>query len=310
VEQLNQTSLWIVFAVVVLGFLGLDLFVLNRKAKTIGFRAALKWTAFWAGLAMVFAAGIFATLGTQPAVTFLTAYVVEQSLSVDNLFVILLIFSSFKVPAQLQHRVLFWGIIGALVLRAICIGVGVVALARFQWLSYVFGLILVVGGIKTAFDDDDEESLDDSRIVRMLKKIIPVSKDFDGEKFITLQNGRRLATPLLLALVVVEISDLVFAVDSIPAVLAITQDPFLVYTSNVFAILGLRSIFFALAHMMRLFRYLKYALAVILVFVGVKIGLQHHVTIPEMVTLPIIVALLALAVVASVVIKEPAEGAG
>lgn len=301
--------MWIVFAVVVLGFLALDLGVLSRKAHVVRFKEALAWSAFWISLALAFCLWIFFQQGKNQAITFLTAYVIELSLSVDNLFVFLLIFSSFRIPAALQHRVLFWGIIGALVMRAICIGIGVVALSKFQWLTYVFGAILIWGGIKTAFKNEDDQDLNEGWMVRAIRRVIPVSNEFDEERFFTVKDGRRMATPLLLALIVVEISDVIFAVDSIPAVLAISHDPFIVYTSNVFAILGLRSIYFALAHLMRLFRYLKYALSVILVFVGVKISIQHYYKLPVEIALSVIVSLLAIAIIASALIKPKSEGA-
>lgn len=295
--------LWAVFAVLVLGCLAIDLLFLNRKAHVVTFKEAIRQSAFWFALALAFGAGIYVELGRDEAVTFLTGYVVEQSLSVDNLFVILLVFGSFKIPMELQRRVLFWGIIGAFLLRAVCIGVGVVALERFHWLLYIFGAILIWGGVKTAFEkDDDEDGIEDSWTVRQIKRVVPVTRELDGEKFFTRVNGKLMATPLFLVLVVVEVSDLVFAVDSIPAVLAISQDPFIVYTSNIFAILGLRSIFFALAHVMSLFRYLKYALAVILVFVGAKIMLADWYEVPVVVALSVILGLLAAATVASVVV--------
>jgi tellurite resistance protein TerC len=299
-------SLIIGFVVVVAGFLALDLGVLNRKAHVVKFKEALGWTAFWVSLALGFAVAVYLKLGRDQAMTFLTGYVVEQSLSVDNLFVFLLIFSSFRVPAEYQHRVLFWGIIGALGMRALCIGVGVVALSRFHWLSFVFGAILIYGGVKTAFKKDEDEDLNDGFLVRQVRRLVPISRDFEGTRFLTRQNGKMMGTPLLLALIVVEISDVIFAVDSIPAVLAISQDPFIVYTSNVFAILGLRSIYFALAHMMRLFHYLKYALALILVLVGLKIAGQRWYPVPVELTLAVIVGLLAVAIVASALHKPQA----
>ena len=303
---MNQQTLTIVFAVVVLGCLGVDLGLMSRKARVVTLRSALLWTAFWVTLALAFAGGIYQHLGQAQALTFLTGYVVEQSLSIDNLFVFLLIFKSFRTPPEHQHRVLFWGIIGALLLRAVCIGAGVVALQRFDWLTYVFGAILIWGGLKTAFESEDDDEIKDSRLVRLVRKVLPFTAAYEGNQFFVRQGGRTCATPLFLTLIVVEVSDLVFAVDSIPAVLAITQDPFLVYTTNVFAILGLRSIFFALAHMMRIFRYLKYALAVILVFVGVKIAAAHHYPISVSLTLSVIGAVLAAAALASVVIKPKA----
>lgn len=294
----------LIFGVVVVGCLVVDLGIVNRKPRVVTLRSALLWTLFWVLLALTFAGGVYRYLGPPAALTFLTGYVVEQSLSVDNLFVFLLIFKSFKTPSEMQHRVLFWGIIGALLLRAVCIGAGVVALQRFDWLTYVFGAVLIWGGIKTALEREDaDDDVMESRLVRLLRRVLPFSAHYDGERFFTWKDGRLLATPLFLTLIVVEVSDLIFAVDSIPAVLAITQDPFLIYTSNVFAILGLRSIFFALAHMMQLFHYLKYALAVILVFVGVKITIEHHYQISVVVTLAVIGTLLLTATLASLLVK-------
>lgn len=304
---MSASPLTWIFGVVVIGFLLLDLLVLNRRAHVVGFRESLGWTAFWVGLSLAFAGAVYYYRGSTDAVTYLTAYVVEQSLSIDNLFVFLLIFSSFRIPAELQHRVLFWGIIGALIMRAICIGAGVAVLARFGNVVYVFAAILIIGGIKTFIDKDDEGDMKEGFLVRTVKRFIPVTDVFDGQKFFSIQNGKRVATPLFLALIIVELSDVIFAVDSIPAVLAISQDPFIVYTSNIFAILGLRSIYFALAHLMRLFRYLKYALGFILIFVGAKIGLSHHVKIPTEVALSVILGLLLTAVLASLVFKPKVE---
>ncbi len=303
---MTETPLIVAFVVIIAGFLFLDLGILNRQEREVKLMESLLWAAFWLALAFAFAGGVYFHLGRDHAVSFVASYLVEQSLSIDNLFVFLLIFSSFKIPAALQHRVLFWGIIGALVMRAICISAGVVALSRFEWLVYVFGAILIFGGVKTAFGDDEEGDLKDSFVVRLVKKVLPVTDEFDGKKFVTKKNGRRYATPLFLALVVVEISDVIFAVDSIPAVLAISVDPFIVYTSNIFAILGLRSIYFALAHMMRLFRFLKYALALILIFVGVKIAGSHFYKVPVETTLSVIVGLLMLAVLASIALRPKA----
>jgi tellurite resistance protein TerC len=293
-------------AAIIIGFLVLDLGVLNRKGHVVSFKESLGWTAFWITLSLGFAGGIYYHMGQDKAVMYLTAYIVEQSLSVDNLFVFLLVFGSFKIPAHLQHRVLFWGIVGALIMRAICIGVGVVALQKFSWLVYVFGAILIYGGIKTAIGKEDDDELKEGIVIRAIRKVLPVTDDFDGQKFFTIRSAKLHATPLFLALVVVEISDVIFAVDSIPAVLAITTDPFIVYTSNVFAILGLRSIFFALAHMMRFFRYLKYALSVILILIGIKIAASHFYKVPVEYTLGTIFLLLGGAVLASVLIKEKA----
>ncbi len=304
-DYLLQNPLALVFVVIIGGFLILDLGVLNRKAHVIGFKEAMAWTTFWIALALSFGAGVYFYMGEKQGITFLTAYLIELSLSVDNLFVFLLVFASFKIPPPLQHRVLFWGIIGALVMRAICIGLGVVALQKFHWLNYVFGVILMYGGFKTFFKKDGDESAAEGAVANFVRKLLPVTDRFDGNKFFTIENGKKAATPMLLALIVVEISDVIFAVDSIPAVLAISTDPFIVYTSNVFAILGLRSIYFALAHLMGLFRYLKYALSVILVFVGVKIMLatSGYFKMEPEVALSIIVGLLATAMIASLVVK-------
>ena len=302
-----DSPLVMIFACVILGFLVLDLGVLSRKAKVVQFKESLLWTVFWLALASAFGAGVWYYLGKDAAMTYFAGYLVEQSLSVDNLFVFLLIFSSFRVPAELQHRVLFWGIIGALVMRAVCIGAGVVALTSFTWLVYVFGAILVYAGIKTLRSEDEESNPQDGAIVKGISRIVPITETFHGQSFFVHQAGRWCATPLFLALVTIEISDLIFAVDSIPAVLAISRNPFIVYTSNIFAILGLRSIYFALAHLMGLFHYLKYALSVILIFVGVKIALSGFVHIPVEWTLAIVLGLLAGAIVLSLLIKPRSQ---
>ncbi len=305
---MNQTWLFGLFGVVVLGLLALDLGLFHKRDREIKFREALIWSSFWTGLALAFNSLILLNLGRDAALTFLTAYIVELSLSVDNLFVFLLIFSAFRVAPRLQHRVLFWGILGALLMRAVCIGAGVAALQRFSWLTYIFGLILIYGGIKAAFEKDGDFDPSKGIVVKFFRKIIPLTDQFHGEHFFIREKSpkggmRWVATPLFLTLLVVEVSDLIFAVDSIPAVLAITTDPFLVYTSNVFAILGLRSIYFALARVVDLFRYLKSGLSVVLVFIGTKIMLTHHVHIPVTVSLGVIVTTLTASILASVVIK-------
>jgi len=304
----QHLPLTIAFCVIVGFFLVLDLGFLSRKAQVVSFKESLLWSAFWICLALAFGGGVYWRMGSSHAVTFVTSYLVELSLSIDNLFVFLLIFTSFKIPAESQRRVLIWGIIGAMVMRAVCIAAGVVALARFSWLVYVFGAILIVAGIKTGLASE-EDAGEEGVVIRMVKRLVPVTPNFHGQSFVVGEGLRRKATPLLLALIVVEISDVIFAIDSIPAVLAITTDPFIVYTSNIFAILGLRSIYFALAHMLGAFRYLKYALSVILVFVGVKIALSHFIEIPVVMTLGIVVGLLALSIFASLIIKEkPPQG--
>ncbi len=301
--EMHPQFFGIFFAIIGL-LLFLDLGVFNRKAHTISLKSSLLWTGFWVSLALLFNLGIWQVLGHNAALTFLAGYVVELSLSVDNLFVFLLIFGSFKIPDEHQHRVLFWGIIGALGMRAICIFAGVEALQRFEWLTYVFGAILVYSGVKTLFKGEEESDPSQGAAARLVRKFIPVTDKFDGAKFFTVQDGKKMATPLFLALIIVELSDVMFAIDSIPAVLAITQDPFLVYTSNVFAILGLRSIYFALAHLVKLFHYLNYALSFILVFVGVKILLAHTYKIPVPVALGVIILSLVIAVVFSLTIGK------
>lgn len=293
------------FAALVLVFLSLDLGVFNRKAHVVHIKEALGWTTLWVTLALGFCGALYFYRGADDAWTFLTAYIVEQSLSVDNLFVFILIFSAYRIPSQLQHRVLFWGIIGALVMRALFIGLGVAALKQFSWLMYVFGAILIIGGIKTALKKDDDEGADPTQgwLARRLRAIMPITDSLHGDKFFVRQDGRLAATPLFLALVTVEASDLIFAVDSVPAVLSISQDPLVVYTSNVFAILGLRSLFFALAHLMAAFHYLKYALSVILVMIGVKLMVHDYYAVPTEWALAAIVILLGTAVLASIFIK-------
>jgi tellurite resistance protein TerC len=304
-EALNFGSpLTIIFCLVVGGFLILDLGFFSKKDHEIKFKEALLWSAFWAALAFAFAGGVWWQKGSSQALLFVTGYLVELSLSVDNLFVFLLVFSAFRIPGKYQHRVLFWGIIGALVLRAVCIGLGVVALKKFEWIVYIFAVILIYAGIKTLKTNHEDDDPSKGLIVRLIRKFIPVTDKIHDSNFFVKIAGQWTATPLFLALVTIEISDLVFAIDSIPAVLAVSDDAFIVYTSNIFAILGLRSLYFALAHLMNLFAYLKYALSVILVFVGVKIGLSHHFKIPPEVALGVIIGLLAIAILASVV-KPP-----
>ncbi len=307
--SLNQTWLFGLFGILILGFLALDLGLFHKRDREIKFREAMTWSAFWIGLALAFNGVILLNLGHDPALTFLTAYIVELSLSVDNLFVFLLIFSAFRVAPRLQHRVLFWGIVGALLMRAVCIGVGVAALQRFQWLTYIFGIILIYGGIKAAIGQDDDFDPAQGAVARFFRKIIPLTHQFHGDAFFIHEMGpkggmRWVATPLFLTLMVVEVSDLIFAVDSIPAVLAITTDPFLVYTSNIFAILGLRSIYFALARVVDLFHYLKYGLSFVLVFVGIKILIAHHIHIPVGISLGVITVSLLVAIAASLLFKR------
>lgn len=302
--------LWVGFNVFVLLMLALDLGVFHRKAHTVSMREAGIWSLVWVMLALTFNAGIYYLAGRQPALEFLTGYLIEKSLSLDNIFVFVLIFSYFRVPLAYQHRVLFWGVLGALVMRAMLIVVGAALLAKFQWIIYVFGGFLVLTGIKMALRGHDAAEPDQNPVVRLFRRVFPVAEEYDGQEFFTVRNGKRLATPLLLVLVLVETSDLIFAVDSIPAIFAVTRDPFLVYTSNVFAILGLRSLYFLLANVVTMFRYLKLGLAFVLTFVGVKMLILEFYKIPITVSLAVILSILMVSVVASVLIPQRREVAG
>jgi len=286
----------------------LDLGVFHRRAHTVKFREALAWSVAWIALAAFFAVVIFLWHGRTPALEFVTGYVIELSLSVDNLFVFLLIFRFFQVPAIHQHKVLFWGILGALIMRAIFIAAGVTLIERFHWIIYVFGAFLVYSGIKLFFQNEAEIHPEKNPVLRLFRRLVPVTKDYVDNKFFVRSPGLY-ATPLVVVLLVVETTDLLFAVDSIPAILAITRDAFIVYTSNVFAILGLRSMYFALAGMMEMFRYLHYGLSLVLVFVGAKMLVSHYLEIPTPVALATVAGVLAISVVASMANprKETAE---
>lgn len=306
--EAHSLLFWILFNVFVLVLLGLDLGIFHRHAHTIRFREALLSSAIWIALAAAFAVGVHFWLGRTAALEFTTGYIVEESLSVDNLFVFLLIFRYFRVPPVYQHKVLFWGIIGALVMRGIFIFAGVTLLARFHWIIYVFGAFLVYTGIKLAVEHETEVHPDHNPVLRAFRRWFPVTREFvDGRFFV--RHGGLYATPLFLVLLVVETTDVLFAADSIPAILAITRDPFIVYTSNVFAILGLRSLYFALSGMMELFAYLHYGLSVILVFIGAKMLVSNYVAIPTWVALSTVAAVLAGSIVLSLAFppKETVE---
>ncbi len=282
---------WILFNVFALGLLVLDLRVFHRPGHIVGFREALGWSAMYVLLAGAFAIILLHWQGHQASLEFITGYVLELSLSVDNLFIFLLIFNYFAVPEAQQHRVLFWGIMGALILRGLFIGAGVGLINRFHWLLYLFGALLVYSGCRLFLSGDRRVDPEKNVVVRMARRLIPITGDYKGGKFfvrIAEEQGRLYATPLLIVLLVIETTDVLFAVDSIPAILAITLKAFIVYTSNVFAILGLRSLYFAVAGLMKVFRFLHYGLAVILVFVGVKMVLQDHFEIPVTLTLAIV----------------------
>jgi tellurite resistance protein TerC len=285
--------------------LALDLGVFHKKAHKIPVKEAVTWTLIWITLAMVFSVFIYFEFGKIKALEFLTGYVIEYSLSVDNIFVFILIFSYFAVKDKYQHRVLFWGIIGALIMRAIFIFAGVALINRFHWIVIIFGAFLVFTGIRMLLHKETEVDPEKNVIVRFFRKFLPVSKEMHGDKLFIHENHKLYATPLFLVLLVIESSDLIFAVDSIPAILAISQDTFIVYTSNIFAILGLRSLYFALAGVMDLFRYLKVGLAFVLTFVGIKMLLDFfHIEIHILLSLGIILGILLISVLASVIIKE------
>ena len=291
---------WILFNVFVVAMLVLDLGVFHRKSHTVKYREALIWSVVWIALALIFAVVIYFWHGRTPSLEFVTGYVIELSLSVDNLFVFLLIFRYFQVPPGHQHKVLFWGILGALIMRAIFIAAGVGLIQRFHWMVYVFGAFLVYSGFKLLRQGEAEIHPEKNPVLRLFRRLVPVTKDYEGDKFFVRRPGL-LATPLLVVLVVVETTDLLFAVDSIPAILAITRDAFIVYTSNVFAILGLRSMYFALAGMMEMFRFLHYGLSVVLMFVGSKMLLSHYYEVPTVVALGAVAGILLLSVGASLI---------
>lgn len=303
--------MWVGFNLFVLAMLALDLGVFHRHSHTVSVKEATIWSAVWIGLAMVFNLGIFlfwerlmpgsGYTSSEAALAFFTGYLIEKSLSVDNIFVFVLLFSTFAVPAAYQHRVLFWGVLGALVMRAALILVGATLIKEFHWIIYIFGAFLVFTGIKMALHRDETLDPTGNPLVRLLRRLMPVTESYEGDKFFVRRAGVLMATPLFLVLLLVESTDLIFAVDSIPAIFAVTTDPFLVYTSNVFAILGLRSLYFVLAGMMDRFHYLKLGLSAILTFVGVKMLLVDIYKIPVALSLGVIAAILTLSVIASLV---------
>src|SRR3984957_966983 len=298
---------WILFNVFVLAMLVLDLGVFHRRTHTVKFREALIWSLVWIAMAAAFAVGIYFWQGRAPSKDLDTGYVIELSLSVDNLFVFLLIFRFFQVPPEHQHKVLFWGILGALIMRAAFIVAGGGLIQRFHWIVYVFGAFLVYSGIKLFGQENAAIHPEKNPVLRLFRKWVPVTKEYEGNKFFVRRPGLY-ATPLLVVLVVVETTDLLFAVDSIPAILAITRDAFIVYTSNVFAIMGLRSMYFALAGMMEMFRYLHYGLSLVLIFVGAKMLVSHYYEIPTVVALGCVAGVLIVSVLASVVNPRKSVG--
>jgi tellurite resistance protein TerC len=299
---------WVVFNIAIVLLLLVDLAVLNRGGRVIPFRQALLSSLFWVALAVGFAVFIHYWLGGGKALEFVTGYLLEESLSVDNLFIFILLFKYFKVPPEQERTVLFWGIIGALIMRGIFIIAGVALVHHFHWIIYLFGAFLVYTGFKL-LGEGEEEQVDPSRnvVLKLARRFVPISTSYEGNRFFTLRDGRRFATPLFVVLLVVETTDILFATDSIPAILAISHDPFIVYTSNVFAILGLRSIFFALSGLMKLFHYLNYGLAIVLMFIGAKMLISVKYQIPTWIALTVLAAVLGTSVIASILFPENQE---
>ncbi|HXH30819.1 MAG TPA: TerC family protein [Bacteriovoracaceae bacterium] len=299
----QETSLviWVSFIVFILVILALDLGIFHKKSHAVGFKESIIWSGVWIALSMAFNVVILYWRGQDDFMLFLTGYVIEKSLSVDNLFVFLLIFGYFKIPNQYQHKVLFYGILGALIMRAFFIWAGIAILERFAWVIYIFGGFLIVSGIKMLMPHGDDHDLEKSWVIVWTKKLFPCSPHFHGDKFFVRLGGVWTITPLFITLVFVEFSDLVFAIDSIPAIIGITNDPFLVFTSNVFAILGLRSLYFALKGFADMFHYLKYGLSIILMFIGVKMLISHYYHVPVLVTMMVIFLVLLVSVLASII---------
>ena len=297
----SQVLLWITFNIFVLAMLALDLGVFHRRAHVVKIKEALAWSAFWIALALLFNLVIYFWRGPETALEFLTGYLIEKSLSLDNLFVFLLIFSYFRVPPLYQHKILFWGILGALIMRAVFILTGITLIQEFHWVIYIFGGFLILSGIKMGLQKDKEIHPERNPVLRLFRRFMPVTDGYKDNKFFIKRAGRYLATPLFVVLLVIETTDVIFAVDSIPAILGITLDPFIVYTSNVFAILGLRALYFALAGLMRLFHYLHYGLSAILVFVGIKMLLAEIYKIPVAIALGVVASILLISVIASII---------
>ena len=306
-DSIGSPLLWAGFSAFVLGMLALDLGVFSRKPHEVSFREALIWSGIWVALALAFNAWIYSRFGTEKALEFTTGYLIEKALSVDNIFIFVVLFSAFAVPKIYQHRVLFWGVLGALVLRAIFIALGAALLAHFHWVIYLFGAILIITGIRLLLIGEAEPHPERNPIFRGIRRLIRAVPEYHGKAFTVRRDGKLFATPLLVVLLAVETTDLVFAIDSIPAIFAITQDPFIVYTSNIFAILGLRSLYFLLARVIDRFHLLKYGLALVLVFVGAKMALADFVKVPIVVSLLVIAGLLGGSAVASLIWTQPQE---
>jgi tellurite resistance protein TerC len=309
IETIGSPLQWGVFIVLLLVLLALDLGVVHRKEHRVGLREAVVWSIIWTIIALIFNAWIYYRFGTRPGLEFLTGYIIERSLSFDNIFVFVIIFNYFAVPAEHQHRVLFWGILGALISRGLFIAMGTALLSRFEWLMLVFGAFLVYTGINILRGKETEVHPESNPVLRLFRRFVPLTASYHGKRFFIRESRRTVATPLMLVLVVVEATDVIFAVDSIPAVLGVTRDPFIVFTSNIFAILGLRALYFLLAGLMHKFQYLSYGLGLVLVFVGGKMLAERWYEIPVQISLGIVLGLLAVSIVVSLLrpASAPAE---
>ena len=307
IQSIPMSAVWTAFAVVVAASLALDLFVFHKQAKEMAFRKALAFTAFWFSLAGAFSIFVWVRFGFEKYVEFVQGFMLEEALSVDNLFVFIVIFGYFRVPKILQHRVLFWGIFGALVLRGFFIFVGVEMVERFHWLLYIFGAFLVYTGVKLlkGKDGDDDVNPEHNPVLKLFRRFVPMVNEYHGDRFLIVREGRRLATPLMLVLVVIEATDVIFAVDSIPAVFGVSRDPFIIYTSNIFAILGLRSLYFVLAGSMGKFHYLPIGLGLVLAFIGVKMLVSGFYHMPAVVSLGVLVLLLGGSIALSILRPLP-----
>lgn len=304
-ETIGTLELWLGFTGFVLTMLALDLGVFHRTAHAIGVREACVWSVVWVTLALLFNAGVYVWFGTKPALEFLTGYLIEKALSVDNIFIFAVLFSYFAVPPAYQHRVLFWGILSALVMRGVFILAGAALIQQFHWIMYLFGGFLILTGIKLFQQQEDDVHPEKNPLFRLCKRIVPLVPYYRGAHFFVREGGRWLATPLFLVLLSVEVTDLIFAVDSIPAIFAVTSDPFIVYTSNIFAILGLRALYFLLAGVMGYFHYLKVGLAFVLVFIGTKLLIADFYTIPITVSLAVVATLIGGAILVSLLYPPP-----
>ncbi|AGG05819.1 MULTISPECIES: TerC family protein [Dehalococcoides] len=303
---MSLTVLWVIFAVMVLCMMALDLGVFHRRAHEVKTKEALVWSGVWIALALIFGGLVYSSLGSETGLNYLSGYIIELSLSVDNLFVFIMIFSYFCIKREYQHKVLFWGILGAIIMRAVFIAAGITLIENLSWVLYIFGVFLIYTGIKMVKDQNKEIHPDKNPLVNFVCRILPMTNKLHGDHFFIKENGRKLATPLILVLVSIEAMDLVFAVDSIPAVMAITLDPFIIFTSNIFAVMGLRAMYMALSGVIQKLHYLHYGLAAILAFLGIKMLISDFFHMPVTASLGVVAVILAISIAASL-LKPPKE---